>query len=353
MNVQTLERSKSATQRARAGGRSPTLLDVAELARVSRQTVSNAVNAPERLHPDTLVRVREAIDLLGYVPNRTARSLRARASRLIGYRVMAQDPSAPSPVLDRFLHTLTEAARLEGYLVVLFTPDDERDELSTYADLLRTGAVDGFVLSDIERHDERARFLLELGAPFVAFGRTRLRRAHPWVDVDGAEGVAAAVRHLVGRGHDRIGFIGWPAGSATGDDRLAGWRRALGEAGLPAPPSMAVRLPNGVDNGARAAAELLDRRRPPTAVVCVCDVFAVGCLRLARRRGLRPGEDLAVIGFDDSPAAAFVDPPLTTVRQPLDHVARATVRLLTARLAGDHTPASELIAPELVVRESG
>ncbi|MGH9247184.1 MAG: LacI family DNA-binding transcriptional regulator [Acidimicrobiales bacterium] len=334
-------------------GRAPTLYDVARVAGVSRQTVSNAMNAPDRLHAHTLARVRDAIDGLGYVPNRTARSLRHQTSRLIGYRVMPFDPVLTSPILDRFLHALTDSARREGYLVVLFTPADEQDELSTYAELRRTGAVDGFVLSDIERRDERAQFLLELGAPFVSFGKTGLRRPHPWVDVDGAAGTAAAVQYLAGRGHERIAFIGWPAGSRPGDDRLAGWRRAMTDAGLAFPSSLVARAAHGVEEGARAAAHLLDRRQPPTAIVCACDTFAMGCLAECRSRGVTVGDDVAVVGFDDSPAAALVSPPLTTVSQPVEEVARTIVRMLTTRLAGAEGGATHrLIEPTLVVRES-
>ncbi len=186
--------------------RQPTLVDVAQASGVSRQTVSNAINAPQRLDPVTLARVRDAIDRLGYTPNRTARSLRARSSRFIGYRIMPFDPVRSSPVTDQFLHALAQAASREGYLILAFTPEDEPDELETYAELWRTGSVDGFVLSDVGHHDERARLLLDLDVPFVAFGRTRLPRPHSWVDVDP---ISAGKTTGCQRSGLPVGGVGW------------------------------------------------------------------------------------------------------------------------------------------------
>src|SRR6266545_3196170 len=295
--------------------RQPTLVDVAQASGVSRQTVSNAINAPQRLDPVTLARVRDAIDRLGYTPNRTARSLRARSSRFIGYRIMPFDPVRSSPVTDQFLHALAQAASREGYLILAFTPEDEPDELETYAELWRTGSVDGFVLSDVGHHDERARLLLDLDVPFVAFGRTRLPRPHSWVDVDPIAGGRVAVEHLAKQGHRRVGFIGWEDNRLS-EERLTGWRRGMVAAGLPRSKSHIMRVPPGVENGAAATAQMLAVRQPPTAIVCFYDTFAAGCVAEAQRHGLKVGQDLAVIGFDDSPAASLVSPPLTTVGPP-------------------------------------
>src|SRR5665213_1156743 len=124
-----------------------TVESVARHAHVSRQTVSNAINAPSRLRPETLARVLASVDELGYRPNRVARSLRTRATRMLGYRIEPARDGVSSPVLDRFVHALAATARGAGYHLVLFTTDDETTELETYDDLIRTNAVDAFVLS--------------------------------------------------------------------------------------------------------------------------------------------------------------------------------------------------------------
>lgn len=330
----------------------PTLNDVAAAANVSRQTVSNVLNAPHRVRPDTADRVRAAIRRLGYQPHRLARNLKTRTSRMIGYEIARTPPGTINPVLDRFVHALVETARDAGYHVLLFTPD-ENGQAAAYDELVGTHTVDGFVLSEVNYGDPRAAVLQARGTPFVTFGRPDLPVPHSWVDVDGAAGTAVAVKHLVQRGHQRLAFVGWPAGSATGDRRAEGFVNAVRQAGLRSDPALDVRVEDGIDEGARALGRLLEVPDPPTAVICVSDSIAAGAVRAARNRGLTVGTDLAVTGFDDTPVAALLTPPLTSVRQPLEMVARRVVSRLTALLSGERDePSGELLAPELIVRDS-
>jgi DNA-binding LacI/PurR family transcriptional regulator len=188
----------------------------------------------------------------------------------------------------------------------------------------------------------------------VTFGRPwgEQRPRHHWVDVDGAAGTQAAVEHLIERGHRRIGFLGWPPGSGVGDDRHAGWARALTAHRLPQ-RGLAVRGEDGEDTGAALASRLLQTGYPPTALVCASDSLALGALRAIQQRGREPGHDIAVTGFDDTPIAAALTPGLTSVRQPVEAAATAIVRMLADRMAGTPAPpASELITPQLIVRAS-
>jgi LacI family transcriptional regulator len=337
----------------------PTVADVADTAGVSRQTVSNVLNAPHRVRPETRARVEDAIAMLGYRPNRAARALRVAASQLIGYRVEPVRAESLASIHDRFLHALTEAGREADHHLLLFAADDAEDEIEACTRLFRTGGVDGFVLYGIDRGDPRPAALLRLGAPFAAFGRTERDADHPWVDVDNAAGTAAAVDHLVARGHRRIAFLGWPEGSAVGDRRAEGWRSTLDKHGLLADShALDVRGEDSVAAGAAVTAYLLDRDPPPTAVVAASDTLAVGALQAARARGLTVGRELAVVGFDDTTAARVLD--LSSVRQPIEAVGRAVIRTLLDHLPGapppgeaaDHEPTGRLIAPALVVRAS-
>ncbi len=350
-----------------AGGAAPaaTLADVAAAAQVSRQTVSNVLNAPHRVRTGTRQRVEEAIAALGYQPNRAAQALRAQASRLIGYRVEPVYPGSLASIHDRFLHALAEAGREADHQLLLFTADDADDEIATCARLYRTGAVDGFVLYGIDHGDPRPRTLLELGAPFVAFGRTDYDDEHLWVDVDNAAGTAAAVEHLVARGHRRIAYLGWPEGyAAVGDRRAAGWRTALDKHGLlDRCVELDLRGEDSFANGTQLANILLDLPEPPTAVVTATDTLAVGVMQAARSHGLTIGLDLAVVGFDDTPTAGVLD--LSSIRQPIEAVGRAIVRALLPTLPGVPAPedsdrdradrpgtSGRLLTPALVVRAS-
>ncbi|MFI1166096.1 LacI family DNA-binding transcriptional regulator [Streptomyces sp. NPDC020801] len=329
-----------------------TIIEVARVAQVSRQTVSNALNAPERVREETLRRVLAVIDELGYRPNRMARSLRTHHTRQIGYRLDPDRSDTASVLQDRFLHALTSAAEADGYLLLLLSTGHTSDELSRYSDVLRTGSVDAFVLSGIDPGDPRPGWLVERGVPFVCFGTPDdtlpdLLAA----DVDGARGTEMAVDHLVARGHRDIAFLGWPRTSGPSEVRRHGWQRALRKHGLT--PARCARALDTISDSTQAALALLDHTPRPTAVVAASDTLAMGCYAAARQRGLEIGRDLAVTGFDDSPITAIVTPSLTSIRQPLDEVAQTVMRLLVGRLEGRMPDNPRvLLEPSLVLRDS-
>lgn len=330
----------------------PTLESVARYAKVSRQTVSNVLNNPQRVSATTRERVREAIGELNYAPHTAARQLRTRRSYVIGLRLTPVQDGISGVVLDRFLHALTEGAQAHGYRIMLFTAHDDAAEVSTYAALRRTADLDAFVLTSTNPGDVRSRWLIDHGVPFVTFGRPTAEAgddAHAWVDVDGAEGTRLAVEHLVRAGHRRIAFVGWPAGSLSGDDRRAGWLAAMAAAGLAdQTPGQDVAVIDGVDSGHSAVQRLLSGLAP-TAVVCASDSLALGALSAARANGV----PLAVVGFDDTPVAAAVG--LTSVAQPLTDAAGRVLALLMAQMdpgRRNRGTRHALLRPRLVVRAS-
>ncbi|MGH3464140.1 MAG: LacI family DNA-binding transcriptional regulator [Kribbellaceae bacterium] len=328
-----------------------TLKQVAAHAEVSVQTVSNALNAPHRLRPDTLARVTRSIELLNYRPNRNARSLRTSAVELIGYCVPTWPGDQVHLVMDQFLHAMCSAAEASSRHILLFTAPAGLDGMAVYDDLHARRLVDGFVLSQTETHDPRHTWLAEREIPFASFGRVWGEQTQPgyWVDVDGATGCATAVRHLHETGRRRIGLLSWPRLSGLAEDRLSGWRSACKALRLPT-GGLAVRCrQDTIDEGARGAAKLLDADQPVDAIVAISDMLALGAMCEIARRGLTVGADVAVTGFDDSPLAAVVSPGLTSVSQPLDEIADALIRQLCD---GEREPAGRLLEPHLVVRGS-
>ncbi|WP_327582487.1 LacI family DNA-binding transcriptional regulator [Nonomuraea sp. NBC_00507] len=346
-----------------------TIMDVARAAGVSRQTVSNTLNSPEIVREETRRHVLDVIERLGYRANQAARQMRTGRSRLIAIRIDPGGDGISGSVLDTFLHGLTESAARAGYRVLLYTAADDRSEIAAFEDLLGSYEPDAFVLTATHHDDLRTSWLLERGLPFVAFGRPwsdlcarhEHGARHPWVDVDGAAGTEAATRRLLAAGHRRIGFIGWPPGSGVGDDRRAGWARTMAQHG-PAPDGPALdgrsrasadamaldglsrAVEDGVESGERAARDLLAADPGVTALVCASDSLALGALNTRGRR-------VAVIGFDDTPAARAVG--LTSVRQPLAEAAAACVELLTRTLGRAAAPAEHvLLEPSLTVRRS-
>ena len=327
-----------------------TIKDVSERAGVSVGTVSNVLNAPHRVAPQTRQRVLEVVSELGYRPNRTARGLQARRTYLIGYLLPERELNVNN-TLDSFIHELVSTASPHGLEVVLFVPRPGQEALEGYRDLIRRGDVDGFVLSETNYEDPRVALLSMTGFPFVSFGRSLAEDPFAWVDVDGASGIGDAVRHLLGSGHRRIALVAWPEGSESGDDRVAGFRRALARAGVASDPRLEVRCLNGVEQGREAWRRLSLLDSPPTAVVAVQDQLAIGVLLEAQSMALRPGIDLAVTGFDDTPAGALLG--LSSVRQPMAEVCRLLVEHLVRRIEDPGSdPGHDLVRPEFVARPS-
>ncbi|MDQ4052951.1 MAG: substrate-binding domain-containing protein, partial [Actinomycetota bacterium] len=312
---------------------------------------------PDLLRPETLVRVQEAIEALGYRPNRAARHLRTRASHLIGLRMSPAQEFTANAAMDRFVHALVEASREAGYHLLLFSggpgrPDTTAADLVRgYDDLLRSTAVDAFVVTDTYLGNPQAAWLRERRAPFVAFGRPwdDPEATHPWVDVDGAAGTEIATNHLLDKGHQRVAWIGWRKDQWIGEDRRSGWSRAMKARGL-STTGMASRVEDTVHSGREASAVLLDEAQP-SAFVCASDTLAMGVLHTLADRRLTPGHDIAVVGFDDSQVAQVVQPGLTSVRQPLELVAVEIVKALEGLLA---TPATVgpgvMLVPTLAMR---
>ena len=365
MNVNTRDRETVKNdEEEKAMAEKPTLVSLARDLGVSRQTISNALNAPHRVNALTLERVLKGIEESGYRPHVAGRQLRTRSSHNLAMRLYPSTDGINGAVLDRFMHALTEAAQRRGYRLMLFTAPDDAGEIEAIADLLGTADIDGFVLTSTHHDDARTAWLLEHDVPFVAFGRpwsdnsaAPLDAPHSWVDVDGGAGTAEATALLLGRGHRRIGFLGWPAGSGVGDDRRAGWRRALEAAG-PGPEAVAgardlyVEAEDSVAQGARGARELFEAGAD--ALVCASDSLALGAVAAWRERDPHATSAPPVVGFDDTPVAAALG--LCSVRQPIEQVAHRVVDLLLRQLPGaaggpDTTPRHELLPASLVERE--
>jgi DNA-binding LacI/PurR family transcriptional regulator len=337
----------------------PTMASIGRSAGVSRQTVWNVLHSPDRVSPATRERVEQAIREYRYRPNRVARSLRTRSAHLLGYCVGRRTGDELYTVQDRFLHAITEAAEDRGYHVLLFTAEPTDAGLASYAELLAEAAVDGFVLSDTVVDDPRPRWLTERGVPFVAFGRTWSGTEHgSWVDVDNAAGTEAATAHLHEQGHRRIAFLGWPEGSGVGDDRAAGWARARERLGPTTEPAtepaagLVARCENDSEAARACTAALLDAADPPTALVCASDLLALGALTELRARGLVPGREVGVVGFDNAAFARLPGIELSSLDQPIERAGATAVRLLVDALTGDAGPHHLLLEPSLRIRSS-
>jgi DNA-binding LacI/PurR family transcriptional regulator len=332
-----------------------TLKEVARHAGVSYQTVSKVINHQTQVSKETERRIWESVHTLGYRPNLIARSLRSQRSNMIGYSWEHTPPDQANPILDRFLQSMATAAENAHYHLLAFPHRPGNAWINAYQELIDTNRVDGFVLSSVEFDDRRVQFLKEREFPFVAFGRSNSDWDFAYVDVDGGAGMRMVAEHLIQQGHRRFGVLAWPEGSRVGQNRMEGLQAALAEARMSISEQLLSRGEGVFQFGWQATRRWLDLpvEQRPTAIIAMNDIMAIGAMRAAQDCGLKVGSDLAITGFDDAPMVQYLNPPLTSVRQPAWEVGEKVMELLLAELRGERPPERHiLLAPQLIVRES-
>lgn len=331
----------------------PTLEEVAARAGVSRSTASRAINGGLRVSPEALASVEQAVADLGYSPNRAARSLVTRRTDSIALVVPEPDERVMS---DPFfagtlsgLSTSLQGTDIQMVLVIVRPGDAERA-----LRYLRAGHVDGAIVVSHHRADNLDRELAASHLPSVFVGRP-LSLADDglglaYVDTDNVAGARLATEHLIGLGRRRIGTIAGPQDMAVGVDRLAGWRAALDAAGLPT--DAVAHGDFSAESGGACARRLVAEFPDLDAVFVASDLMATGALPVLAELGRAVPDDVAVVGYDNSPVAASTSPPLTSVVQPVAAMARAAGLRLLEELQGAPAGPPLIFAPELVVRAS-
>ncbi|MET9464953.1 LacI family DNA-binding transcriptional regulator [Streptomyces sp. NPDC006544] len=335
----------------RSGGR-PTLEEVAARAGVGRGTVSRVINGSSKVSGHTRAAVEAAVSELGYVPNRAARALAANRNDAIA--LVVPEPEArffTEPYFSDVVRGVGATLAETDVQLVLTLAGNER-ERRRLAQYLSGHRVDGVLLVSVHAQDPLPELLEELGIPTVLSGRRSAAETLPWVDSDNLAGAAGAVRHLLDRGRSTIATITGPLDVYGARCRLDGYRQALTDAGHPADELLIADGDFTEEGGRRAMRALLERRPGLDAVFAASDVMAAGARRELRAAGRRIPQDVALVGFDDSVIARHMDPPLTSVRQPVEEMGRTMARLLLARIAGEEGDTAVVVPTELVVRES-
>lgn len=330
--------------------RRPTIADVAELAGVSRATVSFVLNDRPGVARATQERVRAAAAELGWSPSRSARALSTGRARAVGL-VLAREPEVIGidPFYPAFMAGIESVISQSGDGLML-QMSREADETDTYRRLAADRRVDGVFLTDLRVDDLRLELVHELGLPAVAVGAGEDSNGLTSVNLDDRAVVADAVRHLVELGHRRIAYVAGPEEYLHARRRRQAWAAALAEAGLPEGPVM----PGGftAEGGARATQALLARPDRPTAIVYGNDLSATAGMAAAYEAGLRIPDDLSVVGYDDVPLTSWTRPPLTTCRADATSWGRAAAQALMEVIEEGTAPDVELEPAALVVRGS-
>ncbi|GIV78573.1 MAG: LacI family transcriptional regulator [Litorilinea sp.] len=339
-----------------------TIVDVARLANVSVSTVSNLLNGrDERMRPSTRDRILAAIRELGYTPNQAARQLKTGQASILGLIV----PSVANPFYGVFAREVEKAALALDYQVLLGNSERDPERERIYAEALWSQGVRGLIFGSSLVAFTHLHDLIQRGLRVMAFDRPGQAADQVPIDSIGVDNVQAArlaTKHLLALGHRRIGFLSGPIRTVSRMDRLAGYRSALEEAGIPYDPQLVWQGAEpdnfgdseAMELGRQGAHALLSLTDPPTALVTVNDMYAFGAYAGARDLGRHIPEDLSVVGFDDIMLCQVVEPPLTTIRQPVAEIARMAVQRLVGRLQNevDEEPGHITLPSQLVVRAS-
>ena len=328
----------------------PTLEQVARLAGVSRSTVSRVINNSPHVRPEVRERVWKAIRECGYRPHAVARSLVTRRTGILGVVIPESVTTLfTDPFFPLLLCGATEVCNAHKHQLMLLLFNDPAGEEEMYQRVLRNGYVDGVIVASAPIGDPLVELMIRDGIPFVFVGRP-LDPNVLYVDVDNLGGARAAVEHLLRLGHRRIATIAGPANMTSGLDRLEGYRQALEAYHVPIDERLIVHGDYTESSGMLAMQRLLPAA--PTAVFAASDIMAIGALKFLRQTNLRVPEDIALVSFDDIPAASAVEPRLTTVRQPISQLGALAVETLISLLQGAQ-PIQKIVLPtELIVRES-
>jgi LacI family transcriptional regulator len=328
----------------------PTIREIAALAGVSIATVSRVVNATGYVSDKTREAVERVVRENGYIANRSARGLSAGRTGLVGVTLPMIHPAYFSVIVAGVAEALAE----RDMRIVLCPTLHEHDREVSLLERLMRGTTDCGLLVLPEESSAELRSLMRHGYRFVVVDpRGRIDQSIPAVSAAHSAGALQATSHLLELGHRRIAVITGPRGWMATDERLNGFQAALAAVGALPDPRLVVGSNFEIEGGREAAAALLDRSDPPTAIFAFNDQLAIGAMQAALARGLEVPRDLSIVGFDDTAEAELVTPGLTTVRQPLAEMGRMAVSLLTRLLDNQRLEALHVeLATRLIVRSS-
>jgi LacI family transcriptional regulator len=330
---------------------SPTLVEIAKQAGVSRSTVSRVINNHPNVDQATRARVRLVAESLNYQPNIAARGLAVGRTRILGLAIpMVVSALFSDPYFPILNQGITSMCNVMDHSVMLWLAEPEY-ERRMVRQIMGGGMIDGVILASALMNDPILEALDKRGLPFVLIGKHVARDSVSYVDVDNKSASQEMVAYLLRLGNRRVATITGPRNMGAGVDRLEGYIAALHDRRVPFDPDLVVEGDFTEEGGYRAMQRLLPLA--PDAVFAASDIMAVGAMHAIHEAGLRVPEDIAVSGFDDIPLAARTNPPLTTVRQPIQRLGATAAETLIDLIDHPGTqPRRVLLTTELIIRAS-
>jgi len=327
-----------------------TLHDVAAQAGVSHQTVSRVINNSDRVRPETRLKVEDVIEELGYSPNAIARSMVRGNTHTLG----CISPNLTDTVFNKIIESAQAEARRQGFFVLIGTAPSE-DEVKSLLDELLNRRVDGLMILN-PRSDNRYKLLqplMEIGIPIIYLKNTPGDEQVSSVICDDKKGGYIATKYLLDLGHTKIAIILGPENEECTSDRLEGYQKALGEQGITLDEDLIVKGNWSPQSGRDAAAKLIGSKKEFSAIFSQNDRMAAGAIRNLVEAGYRVPEDFSVIGYDNISLATLIDPPLTTIQQPLIEFGEQAAKIIIDLIKdGNNNTIQVSLNPKLIERKS-
>lgn len=345
-----LTRTPKTEKPAVPAGRSTTINDIARLAGVSKKTVSRVINGLDLVKPETRLRIDEAIKKMGYRPNPQARGLAFKKSFLIG--LIYDNPNAE--FVMNFLEGALEALRDSGFELIVHPCNRRSPEfLSGLREFIQQQKLHGVILlPPVSENPAVLKILDESQCPNVSISSVEMKGATHRVVSSDRGACAAAAEHLAGLGHQRIAVIAGPEGHRSANERLQGFIEGLAKCGLTIPKEFIAKGGYTFESGIEAAERLLSLPRRPTAIFASNDEMAAGVYKVAHKIGIAIPQQLSVIGFDDSPIASRIWPPLTTIRLPIRLMSKLAAMQITGANKDNESEGTVTVNAGLIMRDS-
>ncbi|USK75427.1 LacI family DNA-binding transcriptional regulator [Peribacillus frigoritolerans] len=327
-----------------------TLQQVAKHAGVSTSTASLIVRNNPRISEATRKKVLKSMHELGYVYDRIAANLRSQSSDTVG--IIITDIS--NTFFSEFLIGVHDALDEVGYTVLLGTTFDSFAKQDHLLSTMMEHRVGGLILCPVsESSQDTIERLNEIDTPMVLAVRELPGVNSDYVGIDYPEGARIAVDHLLGKGHKRIALLGGIKESSTWIERMEGYREALSRAGLEVDESLVIDSAPTREGGLEAVLKVLENPNPPTAIFCFSDLIAFGVMQGLMMKGINPGKDMDIVGFDNVPVAEIYHPPLTTISSFPRRIGKEAANLLYQQMEKIEREQQRIILnPELIIRES-